>query len=72
LDFVAKRLLRIFPIYWIATLLFVALSPHRASYSVTEIVCSLLLIPHYKHVTDGMNPLIGQGWSLHYAGQSGE
>lgn len=65
-DFVVKRLLRIFPIYWIATLLFVAFSPHRASYSLTEIICSLLLIPHYMHVTDGMNPLVGQGWSLHY------
>ena len=65
-QFVAKRLIRIFPIYWIATALFVLLSPHRAAYSAADIIDSLLLIPHYMPLTDGMNPLLGQGWTLHY------
>jgi exopolysaccharide production protein ExoZ len=65
-QFVAKRLIRIFPIYWLATILFVVLSPHRADYSTTDIIDSLALIPHYMALTDGMNPLLGQGWTLHY------
>ena len=65
-QFVAKRLIRIFPIYWLATVLFVALSPHRAAYSAADIIDSLALIPHYMALTDGMNPLLGQGWTLHY------
>jgi exopolysaccharide production protein ExoZ len=65
-QFIVKRLIRIFPIYWIATALFVILSPHRAEYSAGEIASSFLLIPHYIASTDGMNPLLGQGWTLHY------
>ncbi|WP_428536867.1 acyltransferase family protein [Rhodopila sp.] len=65
-QFIGKRLIRIFPIYWLATALFVVLSPHRAEYSASDIVCSLALIPHYMALTDGMNPLLGQGWTLHY------
>jgi exopolysaccharide production protein ExoZ len=65
-QFVAKRLIRILPIYWLATALFVVLSPHRAAYSATDIIDSLALIPHYMALTDGMNPLLGQGWTLHY------
>lgn len=65
-QFLAKRLIRIFPIYWLATVLFVVLSPHRAAYSATDIIDSLALIPHYMALTDGMNPLLGQGWTLHY------
>ena len=65
-QFLAKRLIRIFPIYWLATMLFVALSPHRAAYSAADLIDSLLLIPHYMALTDGMNPLLGQGWTLHY------
>jgi exopolysaccharide production protein ExoZ len=64
--FIVKRLIRIFPIYWIATIVFIALSPHRAAYSTLDIINSLLLIPHYMALTDGMNPLLGQGWTLHY------
>jgi exopolysaccharide production protein ExoZ len=64
--FIAKRLIRIFPIYWVATIVFIAFSPHRAAYSATDIIDSLLLVPHYMALTDGMNPLLGQGWTLHY------
>ena len=64
--FIAKRLLRIFPIYWLASVIFIVLSPHRALYTTADIVDSLLLIPHYITSTGGMNPLLGQGWTLHY------
>jgi exopolysaccharide production protein ExoZ len=65
-EFITKRLVRVFPIYWIATILGFVLSPHRAAYSASDVVCSLLLIPHYIKLTNGMDPLLGQGWSLHY------
>ena len=65
-QFAIKRLIRIFPIYWIATLLFILLSPHRGEYTAIEIISSLTLIPQYMALTDGMNPLLGQAWTLHY------
>ena len=65
-DFITKRLIRIFPIYWIATILLIVLSPHRAAYGASDIICSLLLIPHYIALNDGMDPLLGPAWTLHY------
>ncbi len=65
-GFMIKRLIRIFPIYWIATALFVVLSPHRAEYTSSDIICSFILLPHYIAQTRSMDPLVGQGWSLHY------
>ena len=65
-DFVLKRLIRIFPIYWIATVLFALLSPHRGSYTASDLVASLLLIPHVVTGAADMHPLVGQGWTLQY------
>jgi exopolysaccharide production protein ExoZ len=65
-EFIVKRLIRIFPTYWIATILVFVLSPHRAAYGASDIIYSLLLIPHYIASNDGMDPLLGQGWTLHY------
>jgi exopolysaccharide production protein ExoZ len=64
--FVLKRLIRIFPVYWIATALFVMLSPHRADYGAGDILCSLLLVPHVITAAGNMHPLVGQGWTLQY------
>jgi exopolysaccharide production protein ExoZ len=65
-QFVVKRFVRIFPVYWAATVLFLALSPHRAAYSVNDVICSFLLIPHTVAAVGNMNPLVGQGWTLQY------
>jgi exopolysaccharide production protein ExoZ len=65
-TFAAKRVIRIFPVYWIATALFVALSPHRADYGAADIVFSLLLIPHVIASAGNMHPIVGQGWTLQY------
>ena len=64
--FVVKRLIRIFPIYWVATALFVVLSPHRAEYTASDIVFSFLLVPHLIASVGTMHPLVGQGWTLQY------
>jgi exopolysaccharide production protein ExoZ len=61
-----KRLIRIFPVYWIATGLFVALSPHRAGFTSADIGFSLLLVPHVVVSAGNMHPLVGQGWTLQY------
>jgi len=64
--FIIKRLIRIFPVYWIATALFVVLSPHRDTYGLSDIVYSFLLIPHVLPSAPDMHPLVGQGWTLQY------
>jgi exopolysaccharide production protein ExoZ len=64
--FVLKRLIRIFPVYWIATVLFLVLSPHRASYTISDFVFSLLLVPHPIVFAGNMHPVVGQGWTLQY------
>jgi peptidoglycan/LPS O-acetylase OafA/YrhL len=67
-QFVIKRFIRIFPVYWAAaTVLFLALSPQHAEYSVNDVICPFLLVPHTIAAAGNMNRLIGQGWTLHYA-----
>lgn len=58
-EFVFKRLIRILPVYWIATALFVALSPHRVSFSASDLIFSLLLVPHVVAAAGNMHPLVG-------------
>jgi len=65
-GFVLKRLTRIFPVYWIATPLFVALSPHRADFTAADVLFSALLVPHVIASAGNMHPLVGQGWTLQY------
>ncbi len=65
-NFIIKRAIRIYPIYWLSTLLVFLLSPHRSQYGLSEIVCSLLLIPHFNPVGGNLHPMLGQGWTLDY------
>jgi exopolysaccharide production protein ExoZ len=64
--FVLKRLIRIFPVYWLATALFVLLSPHQAEFTATDILYSVFLVPHEIGAAGDMHPLVGQGWTLQY------
>lgn len=64
--FGVKRVIRIFPVYRIATALFVALSPHRSEFTAADITLSLLLVPHLVASAGNMHPLVGQGWTLQY------
>jgi exopolysaccharide production protein ExoZ len=64
--YLKKRLIRIYPIYWIATLLFIALTPKLHLYNVGSIASSLVLLPHYNALTATMYPLLGPGWTLQY------
>jgi peptidoglycan/LPS O-acetylase OafA/YrhL len=68
-QFIASRIIRIVPIYWLATALEVALRLHHgAGLDVHKLICSLFFIP--VAVEPGpmaaMRPTLGVGWTLNY------
>lgn len=69
-HFWAKRLIRIVPFYWTATIgvFLVALAIpsvlHHARADFTWLIFSLLFIPHDS--PNGIHPLLGLGWTLNY------
>jgi exopolysaccharide production protein ExoZ len=65
-EFVLKRLIRIFPLYWLATALFYVLSPHRGGFTAADLMFSILLIPHAVADAADLHPLVAQGWTLQY------
>jgi exopolysaccharide production protein ExoZ len=67
--FVASRIVRIVPIYWLATALEVVLRlRHGTEVDVHKLICSLFFIP--IAVEPGpmaaMRPILGVGWTLNY------
>jgi len=68
-DFIVRRLLRIVPLYWVATtlkLMAVLLIPAATVHSSIDplhIISSYLFLPHYN-VDHDIMPLIGVGWTL--------
>jgi peptidoglycan/LPS O-acetylase OafA/YrhL len=67
--FFGRRLIRIVPLYWSVTLLYLALAvllPDRGNtFSLPLVLSSFAFIPFPR--TDGfIQPVIGQGWSLNY------
>ena len=68
-SFLARRVIRIVPLYWLVTTLYLALAlalpAFEKSYSAASVVASYLFIPLPR--PDGtMQPLVGQGWTLNY------
>jgi exopolysaccharide production protein ExoZ len=71
-TFLVRRIIRIVPIYWLATIvtvlfwLFVVHSSlKQESIDIEAFVTSFLFLPHLR--TDGSyNPVLGVGWSLNY------
>jgi exopolysaccharide production protein ExoZ len=67
--FMASRIIRIVPIYWLATAVEVALRlRHGADVDVHRLVCSLFFIPVAVELgaTTVMRPTLGVGWTLNY------
>ncbi len=67
--FFARRLIRIVPLYWSVTLLYLALAvvlPDRGNtFTLPLVLTSFAFIPFPR--SDGfIQPVIGQGWSLNY------
>lgn len=72
--FLLRRLLRVGPMYWLATLLFilpVLAAPqmlHRSGYSLAYILASFGFIPWQRpeDVIPSVSPIYGLGWTLNY------
>lgn len=71
-EFLEKRIIRIVPLYWVATIAFVAVRTkfHFSAISGDEcihILKSLAFVPHYSHEhTDKIWPYLVPGWTLNY------
>lgn len=70
IDFLAKRAIRIIPLYWFVTLFYCSLSLFTKllpafSFTVPRLMESLLFIPNYDS-TGHIWPLVVPGWSLNY------
>jgi exopolysaccharide production protein ExoZ len=61
--FLAKRVVRIVPLYWAATLLAVHLFGGLAWHDWRDVVLSLLFIPHVS-AQGSWQPTLGVGWTL--------
>jgi exopolysaccharide production protein ExoZ len=69
LRFAKRRLIRIVPTYWIATLVAFALyqiAPLSRNPSLVELVKSLTFVPYSTEPGLDMQPVLGQGWTLNY------
>lgn len=70
-HFFAKRIIRIVPLYWLATFGVAAvalLKPNllkTTAFGLKHFVESLFFIPHYTEV-QGLKPLLALGWTLNY------
>jgi len=70
-DFFIRRLIRIVPLYWIATTILVVhvavnyTNLAAANQSVGTIIASYLFVP-WPQPNGGMNPILGQGWTLDF------
>ena len=68
-QFMTRRLIRIVPVYWLASTLYLvmalAIPVFEKSYSTASVVASYLFIP-WPRLDGIMQPLVGQGWTLNY------
>jgi exopolysaccharide production protein ExoZ len=68
-NFLCKRVIRIVPLYWLATIAAFAFhkvsATHGAHEGWSELVRSLLFIP-YRNEDGGWAPILPQGWTLNY------
>lgn len=65
-EFITRRIIRIAPLYWMATLVYAAkLSAQGNPPGIIDLVKSLFFIP-YADITGLMRPVLGVGWSLNF------
>jgi len=71
-TFMIKRLIRIFPLYFMlstAMLVLVVLSPasfNQESPDIAAYLESIFFIPHWNPRLHNLEPILGQGWTLNY------
>ncbi len=67
IDFMVRRMIRIVPIYWVATLFYsIKLSLQGNMPTIQELTSSLLFIPYISDTNGQMRPVLGVGWTLNY------
>lgn len=72
IDFVGKRIIRVVPLYWMATILLLLLNERKEvlfidSEQLSQIVKSLLFIPHFNlSKPEQIWPYLVPGWTLNY------
>jgi exopolysaccharide production protein ExoZ len=69
--FFVRRLIRIVPLYWACTTIYLAFplfapAIARTAYALDSVIASYLFIPYPRSDVDGMFPVVGQGWTLNY------
>lgn len=63
----AIGIVRIVPLYYIATLLALAwLTARGESFTLQDLGLSLLFVPYHSEVEGALRPILGQGWTLNY------
>lgn len=71
-DFLGRRVIRVAPLYWIATLTLLAINTNFHIWQIgldgfTHVAKSLLFIPHYNLAKPGFIwPYLVPGWTLNY------
>ena len=69
-KFLRRRIVRIVPLYWLATIAALAFhrvsATHGANAGWPELVQSLLFIPYRDEGSSGFYPILPQGWTLSY------
>jgi exopolysaccharide production protein ExoZ len=67
LEFAFRRIVRIVPMYWIATLVWFFSPFHRAlQHPKSQLLLSLFFVPDFLSGKDRLEPVLGQGWTLNY------
>jgi exopolysaccharide production protein ExoZ len=69
--FMLDRLIRIVPLYWLATLAYMILVVATAKgglypFSLEEVLKSFLFIPYQNLAYSNIQPVLAQGWTLNY------
>ena len=70
--FICDRIVRVVPLYWMATLLSVGIGlvlpalKHKNAYGVEYVLRSLFFVPSANPMTGAPEPVLGLGWTLNY------
>jgi peptidoglycan/LPS O-acetylase OafA/YrhL len=65
--FIFRRLIRVVPLYWLATLPFAAAAIARGEeVTLSMVVRSLLFIPYVALSSEAVRPIVAQGWTLNF------
>ena len=66
-GFLAKRIVRVVPLYWLSTIVYFTLSKLHGSLNTNiYLLKSFLFLPYLRPGSTDMRPIVGQGWTLNY------